>query len=616
MSATDSSKIRNIAIIAHVDHGKTTLVDQLLKQSGTFRDNQATVERALDSNDLERERGITILAKATSVEWQGHRINIVDTPGHADFGGEVERILGMVDSVVLLVDAAEGPMPQTKFVTAKALRLGLRPIVVLNKVDKPDAEPDRALNEVFDLFVSLDADEHQLDFPVLYASGRAGWADAELDGPRKNLDALYELILAHVPAPAQVTRRDEPFSMLATTLAADPFLGRLLTGRIESGKIRTGQTVHALSRDGAEIERFRVSRVLAFRGLTRTPIEEAEAGDIVSLAGMSKATVADTIADLSVSEALPAQPIDPPTISVTFGINDSPLAGRDGDKVQSRVIRERLMREAETNVAIRVTDTPAGEAFEVSGRGELQMGVLVENMRREGFELSVSRPRVLFREEKGERLEPVEEVTIDVDEEFSGVVVDKLSQRKGELAEMRTGTGGKTRIVALVPSRGLIGYHGEFLTDTRGTGIMNRLFLGYRPWAGPIEGRRNGSLISNSDGEAVQYALFALQERGALFVDPGAKVYIGLILGEHSRENDLDVNPIKEKKLTNIRAAGKDEALLLTPPRRMGLEQAIAYIEDDELVEVTPSAVRLRKRHLDPHERKRHARRGGESEAA
>ncbi|TPE48318.1 translational GTPase TypA [Amaricoccus solimangrovi] len=600
--------MRNIAIIAHVDHGKTTLVDQLLRQSGTFRDNQATVERAMDSNDLERERGITILAKATSVEWQGHRINIVDTPGHADFGGEVERILSMVDSVVLLVDAAEGPMPQTKFVTAKALRLGLRPIVVLNKVDKPDAEPDRALDEVFDLFVSLDANEEQLDFPVLYASGRAGWADAELDGPRENLDALYKLILEHVPAPRQLAHVDEPFSMLATTLSADPFLGRLLTGRIETGRVKTGQMVKALSREGKEIERFRVSKVLAFRGLQRQPIDEAEAGDIVSLSGMAKATVADTICDLSVSEAIPAQPIDPPTISVTFGINDSPLAGRDGDKVQSRVIRDRLMREAETNVAIKVADTPGGEAFEVSGRGELQMGVLIENMRREGFELSISRPQVLFTERDGVRYEPLEEVTIDVDEEYSGVVVDKLSQRKGELSEMRTGAGGKTRIVALVPSRGLIGYHGEFLTDTRGTGVMNRVFSDWTPYRGAIPGRRNGVLISIEDGTSVAYAIFNLEDRGTFFIGAQEQVYQGMILGEHSRDNDLEVNPLKGKKLTNVRASGTDEAVRLTTPVRMTLEQAIAYIEPDELVEVTPRHIRLRKRYLDPHERKRQAR--------
>ncbi len=601
-------ELRNIAIIAHVDHGKTTLVDELLKQSGTYRENQSTVERAMDSNDLERERGITILAKATSVEWEGVRINIVDTPGHADFGGEVERILSMVDSVVLLVDAAEGPMPQTKFVTAKALRLGLRPIVVLNKVDKPDAEPDRALNEVFDLFVTLDANEEQLDFPILYASGRNGWADTELDGPRKDLSALYKLIVDYVTEPKQVTRRDEPFSMLATTLAADPFIGRLLTGRIESGRVKTGQMVKALSRDGKEIERFRVSKVLAFRGLSRQAIDEAEAGDIVSLAGMAKATVADTVCDMSVIEAIPAQPIDPPTISVTFGINDSPLAGRDGDKVQSRVIRDRLMREAETNVAIKVGDTPGGDAFEVSGRGELQMGVLIENMRREGFELSVSRPQVLFREEGGQRLEPIEEVTIDVDEEHSGVVVDKLSQRKGDLVEMRTGAGGKTRIVAHVPSRGLIGYHGEFLTDTRGTGVMNRVFHDWAPYRGPIPGRRTGVLISMEDGVSVAYAIFNLEDRGKFFIGSGEQVYTGMILGEHSRDNDLEVNPLKGKKLTNVRASGTDEAVRLTTPVRMTLEQAIAYIEDDELVEVTPRNIRLRKRFLDPHERKRNAR--------
>ncbi|MCB1402341.1 MAG: translational GTPase TypA, partial [Rhodobacteraceae bacterium] len=552
--------------------------------------------------------GITILAKATSVEWQGHRINIVDTPGHADFGGEVERILGMVDGVLLLVDAAEGPMPQTKFVLAKALRLGLRPIVVLNKVDKPDAEPDRALNEVFDLFVTLDATADQLDFPVLYASGRSGWADDTLDGPRKDLSALYRMILDHVPPPAQAARRTEPFAMLATTLSADPFLGRLLTGRIESGTVRTGQTVKALARDGREIERFRVSKILAFRGLARAAIETAEAGDIVSLAGMTRASVADTLADLAVSEAIPAQPIDPPTISVTFGINDSPLAGRDGDKVQSRVIRDRLMREAETNVAIRIADTPGGEAFEVSGRGELQMGVLIENMRREGFELSVSRPRVLFRDEGGQRLEPVEEVTIDVDEEYSGVVVDKLSQRKGELVEMRTGAGGKTRIVAHVPSRGLIGYHGEFLTDTRGTGVLNRVFHEWAPHRGAIPGRRNGVLISIEDGVSVPYAIFNLEDRGRFFIGSGEAVYSGMILGEHNRDNDLEVNPLKGKKLTNIRAAGKDEAVVLTTPFRMTLEQAIAYIDDDELVEVTPRSIRLRKRFLDPHERKRQSR--------
>ncbi|MEQ8899931.1 MAG: translational GTPase TypA [Roseovarius sp.] len=599
--------LRNIAIIAHVDHGKTTLVDELLKQSGAFRANQAVDERAMDSNDLERERGITIFAKPTSLMWKKTRINIVDTPGHADFGGEVERILSMVDGVVLLVDAAEGPMPQTKFVTSKALRLGLRPIVVLNKVDKPDAEPDRALNECFDLFANLDANDDQLDFPHMYASGRSGWADHELDGPRKDLSALFELIVNHVPAPKQIAHVDDDFRMLATTLGADPFVGRLLTGRVESGRLKVGQTVQALSRIGQKIEQFRVARIQAFRGLASQDIEEATAGDIVSLAGMSKATVADTICALAVEEPIEAQPIDPPTITVTFGINDSPLAGRDGKKVQSRVIRERLMKEAESNVAIKISDTPGGEAFEVAGRGELQMGVLIENMRREGFELSISRPQVLMREgENGERLEPIEEVTIDVDDEYSGAVIEKITgPRKGELAEMKPAGAGKTRIIAHVPSRGLIGYHGEFLTDTRGTGVLNRVFHGWAPHKGPIPGRRAGVLISMENGDAVAFALWNLEDRGRMFIGAQAKVYTGMIIGEHSRENDLEVNPLKGKKLTNVRASGTDEAVRLTTPITLSLEEAIAYIDDDELVEVTPNAIRLRKRYLDPHERKR-----------
>jgi GTP-binding protein len=601
--------LRNIAIIAHVDHGKTTLVDELLKQSGTYRDNQATTERAMDSNDLERERGITILAKATSVEWKDARINIVDTPGHADFGGEVERILSMVDGVVLLVDAAEGPMPQTKFVTSKALALGLRPIVLLNKVDKPAAEPDRALDEVFDLFANLGANDEQLDFPVLYASGINGWADAELDGPRKDMSALFDLVVAHVPEPAQVARRAEPFRMLATTLSADPYLGRILTGRVESGTLKAGETIKALSRDNSKIEQFRVTKVMAFRGLGQAAIDAAEAGDIVTLAGMSKATVADTLCAPEVEIALPAQPIDPPTISVTFGINDSPLAGRDGSKVQSRVIRERLMREAEINVAIKISDTPGGEAFEVAGRGELQMGVLIENMRREGFELSISRPRVLMRDEGGQRLEPIEEVTIDVDDEYTGSVIEKLTgPRRGDLAEMKPAGVGKTRIIAHVPSRGLIGYHGEFLTDTRGTGVLNRVFHEWAPYKGAIPGRRQGVLISMEDGTAVAYALWNLEERGRMMINPQDPVYQGMIIGEHSRDNDLEVNPLKGKKLTNVRASGTDDAVKLTPPTIMSLEQAIAYIDDDELVEVTPNAIRLRKRFLDPHERKRQAR--------
>ena len=604
--------LRNIAIIAHVDHGKTTLVDELLKQSGAFRENQAVAERAMDSNDIERERGITILAKCTSLEWKTTRINIVDTPGHADFGGEVERILSMVDGVVLLVDAAEGPMPQTKFVTAKALALGLRPIVVLNKVDKPDAEPERALNEVFDLFANLGASDEQLDFPHLYASGRSGWADVELDGPRKDLAALYDLVVHHVPAPAQLARADEPFRMLATTLSADPFIGRILTGRVEAGRLRAGETIKALSRTGEKLEQFRVSKILAFRGLSQSAIDVAEAGDIVTLAGMSKATVADTLCALEVDTALPAQPIDPPTISVTFGINDSPLAGRDGSKVQSRVIRERLMKEAEINVAIKVTDTPGGDAYEVAGRGELQMGVLIENMRREGFELSISRPRVLIRDEGGKKLEPVEEVTIDVDDEYTGAVIEKLTgARKGELVEMKPAGSGKTRIIAHVPSRGLIGYHGEFLTDTRGSGVLNRVFHEWAPHKGHIPGRRAGVLISMENGTSVPYALFNLEDRGRMFIGAQEPVYEGMIIGEHSRDNDLEVNPLKGKKLTNVRASGTDEAVRLTPHIVMSLEQAIAYIDDDELVEVTPKAIRLRKRFLDPHERKRQSRAAG-----
>ncbi|WP_417629135.1 translational GTPase TypA [Pararhodobacter aggregans] len=601
--------LRNIAIIAHVDHGKTTLVDELLKQSGIYREGQAVTERAMDSNDLERERGITILAKATSVEWHGARINIVDTPGHADFGGEVERILSMVDGVCLLVDAAEGPMPQTKFVTSKALALGLKPIVVLNKVDKPAAEPDRALNEVFDLFANLGASDEQLDFPVLYASGINGWADNELDGPRKDMSALFELVIKHVEAPKQIAQAAEPFRMLATTLGADPFIGRILTGRVEAGTLKVGATLKALSRTGERVEQFRVTKILAFRGLGQQPIDEAVAGDIVTIAGMTKATVADTLCDPSVEAAIPAQPIDPPTISVTFGINDSPLAGRDGSKVQSRVIRERLMKEAETNVAIKVEDTPGGDAFVVSGRGELQMGVLIENMRREGFELSISRPRVIFREEKGERLEPIEEAIIDVDDEFSGAVIEKLTgARKGELVEMKPAGVGKTRIVAHVPSRGLIGYQGEFMTDTRGTGVLNRIFHDWAPYKGPIQGRRQGVLISMENGVSVAYALWNLEDRGRMFIGAQEQIYEGMIIGEHSRDNDLEVNPLKGKKLTNVRASGTDEAVRLTPPVIMSLEQSIAYIDDDELVEVTPKSIRLRKRYLDPHERKRMAK--------
>ena len=607
--------LRNIAIIAHVDHGKTTLVDNLLRQAGAFRANQQVTERALDRNDLERERGITILAKCTAVEWKGTKINIVDTPGHADFGGEVERILSMVDGAIVLVDAAEGVLPQTKFVVGKALARGLRPIVVINKVDRQDARPHEVHDEVFDLFAALGADDEQLDFPTLFASGRQGWADGSMEGPRKDLAPLFDLVLRHVPPPGKDA--DMPFAMTASILEYDTFLGRILTGRIEQGTARVNMPVRVLRADGTVAETGRLTKLLSFRGLERVPVESAVAGDIVAIAGLENGTVPDTVAAPEVERPLPAIPVDPPTLAMTFRINDGPLGGREGKKVTSRQIRERLFREAEGNIAIRVRDSEETDAFEVAGRGELQLGVLIETMRREGFELTIGRPRVLTREnpETGAREESYEEVLVDVDEAHAGVVVEKMSQRKGVMQDMRPSGGGKTRLTFLIPSRGLIGYHGEFLTDTRGTGIMNRLFHGYGPWAGPIEGRRNGTLISNADGEAVQYALFYLQERGTLFVGPGEKVYVGMIIGENSRGEDLEVNPIREKKLTNIRAAGKDENLLLTPPRRMGLEQAIAYIEDDELVEVTPSAVRLRKRHLDPHERKRQARRG-ESEAA
>tara|TARA_B110000003_G_scaffold274455_1_gene314473 strand:+ start:578 stop:2404 length:1827 start_codon:yes stop_codon:yes gene_type:complete len=602
-------ELRNIAIIAHVDHGKTTLVDELLKQSGAFRENQSVIERAMDSNDLERERGITILAKATSVEWQGVRLNIVDTPGHADFGGEVERILSMVDGVVLLVDAAEGPMPQTKFVTSKALGMGLCPIVVVNKVDKSDAEPDRALNDCFDLFANLDASDKQLDFPFMYASGRSGWADKKLEGPRKDLSDLFELIISHVPPPKQIEARNKPFSMLAVTLGSDQFIGRILTGRVESGTIKSGEMIKAIARNGERVENFRVSKILAFRGLAQQAIASAEAGDIVTIAGMSKATVSDTLCDVEITNAIPAQPIDPPTISVTFGINDSPMAGRDGKKVQSRIIRDRLLREAETNVAIKVTDTPSGDAFEVAGRGELQMGVLIENMRREGFELSISRPQVLFQNIDGQQHEPIEEVTIDVDDEYTGVVIEKITgPRKGDLSEMKPAGAGKTRIIAKVPSRGLIGYQGEFLTDTRGTGVLNRVFYEWSPYKGNIPGRRSGVLISMENGISVAYALFNLEERGKMFIGAQEDVYEGMIIGEHSRENDLEVNPLKGKKLTNVRASGTDEAVRLTTPVIHSLEEAIAYIDNDELVEVTPNNIRLRKKFLNPHERKRQAR--------
>ena len=600
--------LRNIAIIAHVDHGKTTLVDALLKQSGAVRENQRVEAQALDSNDLERERGITILAKCTSILWQGTRINIVDTPGHADFGGEVERILNMVDGAIVLVDASEGPLPQTKFVVSKALQQGLMPIVAINKIDRPDERHEAVLNDIFDLFAALDATDEQLDFPVLYGSGRNGWMATDPRGPQTDLVPLFELILRHVPPPKL---EEGPFRMLATTLEADPYLGRILTGRITSGSVRPGQTIKAMNRDGALIETARVTKVLAFRGLERTAVDQAEAGDIVAVAGVAQATVADTLCDPAVATALPAQPIDPPTLAMMFRINDGPFAGQEGDKLQSRVIRDRLLREAERNVAIRVReDENSKDAYEVAGRGELQLGILIETMRREGFEVTVSRPRVVLKIDPstGRRLEPIEEVIIDVDAEHSGVVVQKLAERRGELKEMRPSGGGRLRLVFHAPTRGLIGYQGELLTDTRGTAVMNRLFHGWAPHKGEIAGRKTGVLISNAMGEATAYSLFYLQDRGAMIIEPQTRVYEGMIVGQHTRDNDLVVNVIQGKKLTNIRAAGKDENVILTPPMRITLERALSYIEDDELVEVTPKSIRLRKRWLDANERKKRSR--------
>ncbi len=597
-------KLRNIAIIAHVDHGKTTLIDVLLRQSGSFRDNQRVAERVMDSNDLERERGITILAKVTSLVWKDTQINIVDTPGHADFGGEVERILNMVDGAIVLVDASEGPMPQTKFVVSKALKVGLRPIVAINKIDKPDERHEEVVNEVFDLFAALDANEEQLDFPILYGSAKEGWMAATPDGDQDGMAPLFDLVLSHFDPPET---NDGAFRMLATTVEADPFLGRILTGRISAGTVAPGQSVKALSREGKLVEQGRVSKVLAFRGLDRVPVDGASAGEIVALAGLSEATVADTLCAPEVKDAIPAQPIDPPTLSMTFRINDGPYAGQEGDKVQSRVIRERLLSEAEGNVALRITHTSDADAFEVAGRGELQLAILIETMRREGFEMTVSRPRVVMQADPvtGQRLEPIEEVIIDVDEEFTGAVVQKLSERRGDLVDMRPSGGGRQRIVLHVPTRGLIGYQTELLSDTRGTAVMNRLFHAYAPHKGDIPGRRTGVLISNAQGEAVAYALWNLEDRGPMMIHPQTKVYQGMIVGEHSRGNDLEVNVLKGKKLTNVRASGRDDNVLLTPPMKLTLEKALAYIEDDELVEVTPKSIRLRKRILEPNERKK-----------
>ena len=603
-----SEELRNIAIIAHVDHGKTTLIDSIMKQAGMFRDNQQIAERLMDSGDLEKERGITILAKPTSVLWSGYRLNIIDTPGHADFGGEVERVLHMADGVILLVDAAEGPMPQTKFVLGKALAQGLRPIVIINKVDKPDARSEAVVDEVFDLFVALDANDEQLDFPILYASGRDGWCVTDLDEERSSLAPLLDVVVSHVPPPQ--LPEDGEFAMLATLLDSDQFLGRCLTGRVMQGSASINQTVHALSLDGRIVEKGRLTKLLKFEGTQRVAVESVKAGDIVCIAGLTQASVSDTIASPVVTQALTSTPIDPPTMSVTITVNDSPLAGTEGDKVTSTMIRQRLLAEAEVNVAITFDESESKDSFEIGGRGELQLGVLIETMRREGFELTVSRPRVLFKMIDGSRHEPIEEVIVDVDSDYASTVIDSLNQRKAEMVDMRTAGAGKTRLTFLAPSRGLIGFQSRFLTDTRGTGVLNRLYHSYAPFKGDISGRRNGALISTETGQAVAYALFNLQDRGHMFVNPQDKVYLGMIVGEHNRDNDLDVNVLKGKKLTNVRASGSDEAVILTPPRRLSLEEMMAYINPDELVEVTPVSLRLRKRFLDPHERKRAARAG------
>jgi GTP-binding protein len=599
------TEIRNVAIIAHVDHGKTTLIDAMLGQSGTFHAHKQVETRVMDSNDLEKERGITILAKCTAISWKNTKINVIDTPGHADFGGEVERVLSMADSALLLVDSSEGPMPQTKFVLSKALALGLKPIVIINKVDRSDARVDEVLNEIFDLFVTLNANEDQLDFPVLYAVGRDGWCVNDLDkDPRENLHPLFDLILKHVNPP----KFDEtaPFSMLATLLESNPFFGRVLTGRIYSGTAKTMMNFKAINLDGKVVEQGRLTKLQVFRGVERISVDEAVAGDIVSIAGLEKASVADTFCDMSVSEPIKSTPIDPPTMAITISVNDSPLAGTEGSKVTSRMIRDRLFAENETNVAINVKESANNDAFEVGGRGELQLGVLIENMRREGFELSVSRPRVLFKkDESGNILEPIEEVIIDVDDGFSGSVVEKVSIRKGEMTDMRPSGGGKTRITFLVPSRGLIGYQSEFATDTKGTGVINRIFHSYAPYKGELNFRRNGALISNDAGEASAYAMWSLQDRGVLFIKPAQKVYAGMIIGQNSKTGDLEVNVLRGKQLTNIRASGTDEAIRLTPPRELTLEDMITYVDDDELVEVTPKSLRLRKKFLDTNERKR-----------
>ena len=599
-----TQSIRNIAIIAHVDHGKTTLIDNILKQSGSFRENQAVDERLMDSGDLEKERGITILAKPTSIIWKNTKINIIDTPGHSDFGAEVERVLGMCDGVILLTDAAEGPMPQTKFVLGKALKQGLKPIVVINKIDRSDSRGSEVVDEVFDLFVALEASDEQLDFPILYASGRDGWCAKELEDPRKNLHPLLDIVLDYVSPPK--VELDKPFAMLVTLLDYDQFLGRCLVGRVEQGSADVNASVHAINLDNKVIEKGRMTKLFRFENNNKVPMDKVHAGDIICIAGLKEASVSDTISDPSVSIPLESTPIDPPTMSITITVNTSPLAGLDGTKVTSTMIRKRLMDEAETNVAITFMENSNKDSFEIGGRGELQLGVLIETMRREGFELSVSRPRVIFKEDdKGNKLEPFEDATIDVDEEYSSSVIDSMNKRKAEMLDMRSAGSDKTRIIFRVPSRGLIGYQNAFLTQTKGTGVLNRIFHSYDLHKGQFEGRRTGVLIATETGTAVAFALWKLQDRGPMFIDPQTKVYQGMIVGEHTRDNDLDINVLKGKQLTNVRASGTDEAVTLMTPKKMSLEQMIAYIKEDELLEVTPKNLRLRKRLLIPHERKR-----------
>ena len=596
-------QIRNIAIIAHVDHGKTTLVDQLLRQSGTFRSNQQVEERVMDSNDLEKERGITILAKNTAIEYEGYHINIVDTPGHADFGGEVERVLGMVDCVVLLVDAQEGPMPQTRFVTKKALALGLKPIVVINKIDKPSARPSWVIDQTFELFDNLGATDEQLDFPIVYASGLSGFAKLDENDESSDMRPLFDTILKHTPAPSGSA--DETLQLQISQLDYDNYTGRLGIGRILNGRIKPGQVVAVMNHE-EQVAQGRINQLLGFQGLERVPLEEAEAGDIVIISGIEDIGIGVTITDKDNPKGLPMLSVDEPTLTMDFMVNTSPLAGTEGKFVTSRQIRDRLQKELLTNVALRVEDTADADVFRVSGRGELHLTILLENMRREGFELAVGKPRVVFREINGQKCEPYENLTVDVPDENQGAVMEELGRRRGELTNMESDGNGRTRLEYHIPARGLIGFQGEFLTLTRGTGLMSHVFDDYAPVKPDMPGRHNGVLVSQEQGEAVAYALWNLEDRGRMFISPNDKVYEGMIIGIHSRDNDLVVNPLKGKKLTNVRASGTDEAVRLTTPIKLTLEGAVEFIDDDELVEITPQSIRLRKRYLSELERRRH----------